>query len=766
MGKVEKLQAAAYQAFATAYLDSSSEKLLTEIFRPAVSSFSEAATLGENMADRALKLIPDQVLLSSATLPCPVALPKDPPKWDANRRVWKFGEQDGFYFHTRVRNPEFAKLLGFWPYELDTLSLAFYGANELKEGSFIDQKYVDEKIAEAKKWSGRYGKPLSVVPPISTGKHYCMQAVPNWWKNKNKDDADVFFTRSDGTPFPKRYEQLFPGTTIVGLNYWNGKVQQLQQEHHEAVGAGLRKYDDIFNYPFVFFGGEGYHSLPDGQEPGHNPSAISAFQAMLAEKYRDIKSLNSQWQSSYDSFQAIVPPIQRSQPGPLQYEFQRFKNASYFDKFLLPSVAALKKGYGSELTTAFDRKYTFGADFDVPRLTEAFDIALFRSYENWDKRIYPRWLSNLAGAAKTSWGTEEWTLSQGSEVMFELDAIKRHGIRSKIIETMWGASTPDVFMMNGWNGPSDYQYGPTFSDARLGYLVYHYHAPFVSIAIDRSQRFGLPALLYPTVDPDVVMIECESSFYNAYPAKAMRELMKNVSIRLEKDGWNYGTYYEKFLLEKKQSLEGVQTVIVPNGTCMGEGLNRMLESWVRNGGTLIAFAPTGVLNDLGLPANKGVVQSAFPGKPWDFASDQWKPTDEPPISSNGKLNLYRASLGKGTVYVFSSAIEWPPAENKTTEILEKHTRRTIGSPNHNLELCMRESADAYYLYVLNWSLTDPVESEIFFTGQCVSLSDEGLQRPMKVPFDSQGNVHTFRVSLQPAESTLFKITKKKSVTEQ
>jgi len=759
---VEKCQEIAYQAFASAYINTSSKKTLNEKHKPAARTFVAEVAKTEILLDRALSLIPVDAIVRKEVIACPGPLPKNPPQWNPERRMWEYGNQEGFYFHTTVRNPEFAKPLGFWPYSLDNFSLSFYGKYEIEDGKFIDQKYVNEKIDEVKNNQKRhaYEKQFSVIPFLQTGCHWCMQSAPNWWYANNSSDQDIYFCRNDGSAFPKRLEWVYKGTKAVQLNFWNEKVQRLQKDHFVAVGRELLKLSDVLSYPFVLFGGEAYLELQDGQEPGHNPSAIRAFQTMLMQKYGDIKTMNVAWNMAYQSFESVVPPMTRGKPNPLQYEFQKYKCRVYVEKFLVPCIQSLSNGYGSKLTTAFNHKNTFGALLDIPRLTETFDLQLHHTYEKWDKRIYQRWANNLAEASKKGWGSQEWAITQGLDVMFELDRMKLHGIRECFMQTIWGGATPNIFMAMAWNGPQNYQYTVTLSDVRLGYLVYHYHAPFVRVLIDRSQRFGVPALTYPTVTPDIVLIESEASFYNAYPANVTRELMKNIAIRLEKDGWHYGTYYEKWLLEKKQSLEGVQTVVIPNGVCMSKEMNSILESWIRKGGTILAYTPVGVYNELGLPAENSLVQCAFPKGKWKMVSDQWNLADETPIFKNGNLNLYRANVEKGTMYVFSSATSWQQAESKTIDILTTGTHRKVGTPEHSLELCLRESANAYYLYVLNWSLTNHAESEVYFSGPCVTISDEGLQRSMKVPFVRKDNVNTFRVSLEPAESTVFKIMKK------
>lgn len=758
--RIENLQESAMRNFARAYLDSSNKKLLTENYGTALSLFLSEVTSAENLLNSALKILSTQDTKSKKIFALPAELWKEPPVWDRSKMVWKYGGEDGFYFHSTIRNPEFAKPLGLWSSAIDVFSIAFYG-QKINSGDFVDKTYADMKIAEAKKIREKYGKTVNVDVMMQTGCHYIMQSAPNWWFEQNQSDPDIFFTKNDGSAFPKKHEYAYPATKAMSLNPWNAKVKKLQTDHHGAVGRALREYAEELHFPYAYFGAEAYNELQDGQEPGHNPSAIQAFQNELKKKYSNLENLNKIWGSGYKSFSDILPPQYRQPSSPLQYEFQRFISIGYINDFLQPCISALTNGYGGNLAIAFDHQNSFGNKFDMPRLSESIDMQFFHTYQNWDRRIYPRWMNSLAQGAGKSWGTLEWQISQGLDVMFELDRIKTHGLREIMMQIMWGCSSPNIFMGMAWNGPGNWQYTPTLSDPRLGYLLYHYHAPFLRISIDRAKHFGNAALRFPVAAPDVAIFESEATLYNEYPAGKMRELIKNVSVLLEEKSWDYGYCYEKFLLEQKQSLKGIQTLIMPGCVCLGSEISTLLDQWVSGGGTMIAFEPPGILTELGLASGFSFIKIAFKDMDWTLSGTEWSLPSKKSEYENAGLHLYYAPRGKGKIFVFTSAALWNAASAKTAELTAQHTSKKIETINKDIALCLRESSDDYFLYAANLSLTDTAENIINLNFPCKEIIDEGLQLPLAVPFERDKNRTVFKTILAPGGMTLFRMSKEK-----
>ena len=236
--------------------------------------------------------------------------------------------------------------------------------------------------------------------------------------------------------------------------------------------------------------------------------------------------------------------------------------------------------------------------------------------------------------------------------------------------------------------------------------------------------------------------------------------MQEMGKAVEEKGFCWGVFYEQFLLDKRQNLKGVQTLLAPNGICMPEELADMLIDWVKGGGTLIAFAPAGVYDQYGKASGK-LLKAAFGAVNWEhtFYND-WKATGgkgAEAVETMGNVRLYKGGIGKGTVWVFSSVTEYEAMKNRVLQLAEAATQRSFYSRNGLFDLTARQEGKQRYLYVLNWDPEKTVEDDIVVRGNVERVVDEGLRRAMLVPARREEGASVFRLRLAPVEGTLLRL---------
>ena len=231
--------------------------------------------------------------------------------------------------------------------------------------------------------------------------------------------------------------------------------------------------------------------------------------------------------------------------------------------------------------------------------------------------------------------------------------------------------------------------------------------------------------------------------------------MQSVSIELEKRNVNYGFLYDRYLLDGRQKTDGVQTIVIPNGICASEAVDDLLEKFVEDGGSVIAFAPTGVFNEFGQPKS-GFMAKVFPEANWTHKKfNAWDAGEK--IKADNSL-FYQASYGKGKVVVFRSVLDWEKMREEFNRLAMSLTRETIGTTQLDFAYCLREGAGKKYLYVLNYSAEKTQSGEMFMDGN-YNATDIGMQFPVNLKNFGGGGQSRFKLKLAPAEMTLLELTK-------
>lgn len=623
-----------------------------------------------------------------------------------------------------------------------------------KDGEYYDGSWFQRSVENSRTLKDKHNLNPCGLTTLGVGVGPMRFNVPKWWFDKNKTDKDIFYSFPDGTPGDKvtRIAWGWPKMAFLALNFWNEKVQEYLHTRHRLIGEALGKHKDLYDNMLIYFGGEATLSPGNGMLPGYAKSAIRAFRNRLQKQYGTIQNLNKKWETSYTSFGEIKPPLPGTEPSPLRYEFNMFVNEDYFNIFLGGVKRSLEQGYGKSLAIGHDMQDTFSF-FDMPAYFDNVSIALFHSYAVWDRKIYPKYLRSLSEATGVPWGAMEWGSPQGSKTMFDMAEERIHVTQDLCHQLMSGCVAPNLFSEQMYAGTSDWQYGFTPNDHRIGFLAFNYHvAPALRISKDRGMRFGEIALRAKSITPDIAVLEVDSSRRNALPDRSIYNMCKDFAMEMENQAAHYGVLFEKLVIDGRQKLNNIPLIFVPNGICMKESLDKKLEEYLQNGGTVIAFAPPGVYNEYAKAKSGGLLNKTFPGVKWTHSNyATWY--------ANGKTQTcWAGKLGKGTIYIFNTPGNFNGNAEKFRAIMKKHIVPKILCSDNMIQYSYLEYKGVRYLYVLNSSITDTKVTELSLSGK-YSIEDIGMPNSLKVPSVCKNGRTIFNVRLAPAEMTLFKLSK-------
>ena len=752
--KLEQKQEQALLAFADAYLHGADEHRLQTGAESALADFERTlAGLRKELdaADHADKRIPSEPIYHKWAL-----------QYDPARRCWtRNGKPEIFIssvsqLHNEPKadfeQKEFildkVRALGIQPSAV-TVGGARSGAP--KNGEYFSVNGFTRDVKNSDTLVRQHHLPPYGLAFMSHGTGYIQMPVPLWWLEQNRKDKDIFFSRPDGTPGDKitPVYRGWPKYPFLALNFWNGKVQDYISTRFFLYGKAMSSRPDLFGNVMFYLGGESKIELPAGMAPGYGKSATAAFQAYLKKKYGIIDGLNRKWGTNYASFETIVPPPPAAEPSPLRYEFRTFVHREYFDRFIRLAKENLEKGFGRKLAIGHDFQDTF-SDFDMPSFFDNVSIGMFHSYQIWDRKIYPKYLRSLAEASGTPWCSLEWGPTQGNKTMFDMAETKLHALREISHQIMFGSIAPNMFYEDLNQYPNEWQYGFPLTDHRLGYMPFNYFASFWRLAKERAVRFGEKALTAKSVIPDAVVLEVDSARRNALPERCIYTMCKAFSTFMEQQNMLYGFRFEKFVSDGRQKLDGIQVVFVPNGIVMTEELDSKLETYLRNGGTVIAFAPPGVYNEYGKPKTGGLLAKAFPGVKWTHQKySRW--------FADGKQALCRqAKLGLGTLYVFDNPNQWDTNLPEFRKLLKRYIQPSLTCSQNDFQFSYLEADGARYLYVLNYNINQTCEGEFSVPGS-VKVTDLSLASPQVLSVTKRKGRTVFRTKLAPSALALFKI---------
>lgn len=752
--KTEVLQEEAMRQFADAYWHSSDETLLAKNAAPALKTFKDAVIALEN------KIAPLNKNIKIPALPIYYNWEY---KYDPEQKLWtRDGKPESFM--TTVNqvpgNPSYeatefvldkVRAMGIQP-ESSIVDGIAQGATTRKPWLF-DEATFNRAVNKTKTLINRHNLKPWGLTWLQFGTGQMKIKVPKWWVEENQHDKDIFFS----TPYGKTGEKLtsiykgWPTYYFMSLNFWNDKVQKYIADRHFKLGQWMAKNQELYVNNLVYLGGESTFRVENGMMPGYGPSAEKRFREILQKKYKTIAGLNKAWESDYKSFDEIKPPLPGAKPSPLRYEFYTFINQDYFDIYLGTVKRNLEKGFGRKMSIGHDFQDTCSL-LDMPAFFDNMSIALFHSYQIWDRKIYPKYLRSLAEPSGTPWGCIEWGAVQGTATMFDLTEYKKHALRELGVQLMGGCVAPNSYSNFSSEGASDWQYGWAQLDHRTGFMTFNYHASFQRIFKERAIRMSEIALTSKVVRPDIAVLEVDSARQNALPDRSVYAMCRSFAMEMEKRNLNYSFLYEKFVSDGRQLINDIPVIFVPNGIVMTKVLDKKLEDYLRNGGTIIAFAPPGVYNEYGKPKADGLLAKTFPGVKWTTGNyTSWK--------ANGKKQQYwTKKLGKGTLYLFADSMNFDGNCAEFISIFNKHNKPVITCSNLNFQYALREKDGKRYLYLLNYDMDKAQTAEIALAGK-YTVTDISIPGNQIVKSEYRNGKTIFKVRLAPVEMALFALSK-------
>jgi len=401
--------------------------------------------------------------------------------------------------------------------------------------------------------------------------------------------------------------------------------------------------------------------------------------------------------------------------------------------------------------------------FDLTNMYRTLDIFTYHTYRRDDWRPHNRLLDSLQKAYPgTGTGVLEWSAAMArNSQLFDEDCYLANGLGMLSVSMAWGQTLHDMWYGTGVGAES----GANWPEPRLGNCVLRSHSAFIPLMMARLRQMGRPALEHPTIPPDVALLEVTSSFYNAYPQDlyylSPRRWMDMICPQLEPAGYNYGFLHERPLLEGRQSLEGIQTVIVPLGFCCPPELAELLLAWTGKGGNLVLLGPAGMDDQYGKPDNR-LLRAALGYSGWTRGDGYvWQPEGAGTPAINQELRIYQGAHGQGRVTLMSDLSGAFPMDALMEAVAER-TAPTVRCDNRDFVVVVREAPDAYYLYAVNANarpLEGPGEAEITLRRPIVAAADMGLPTPVAVPTVQRGEETSFRLRLDRGEATVVRLTK-------
>ena len=494
-------------------------------------------------------------------------------------------------------------------------------------------------------------------------------------------------------------------------------------------------------------------------ETGFNEGAISTFRARLREEYGTIAALNEAWGTVYADFAAINPrQYSASRPNGLMYEFHVFRQDGYFEWMRLLREH-LRRNL-PDLPTMNDFNWAFGGAtqeraLDLPRMFETYDIVGSHFYGIDAVRPMYRCSDSLRKAYGNPLGNFEWAAGLHLPDLFNEDAYKACGLLDMWEEMAWGKSVLSIW----YGGSAGFSEGAQYFVPTLRQSVLRYSTGFMPIARERSRRFGEIALTYPTVTPKVCIMEPTASKWNGIDVYAP---MLETAVKLEDDGWNYGFIYEQPLLAGKQSLQGISTLIVPRGICLKPETSAMLLEWIKQGGTLIALLPPGMLNQYGQPDGR-LMREIMGTDAGQFSDDfrTWTAADTVAFADTVTLadgnTLLQAPYGRGRLIIFTASEPLPT--DALVKRMEATTPRDFYSAGRGFRIVARESDDHLYLFVVNPDYYADREDRIILSGGYGNAVDLGCDAAFPVKTTFARGATALDLRLAPGEGTVVRLGK-------
>jgi len=597
------------------------------------------------------------------------------------------------------------------------------------------------------------------------------EAIARWLYESGGQDEQVYLHTADG-------QWSFQGNCHNTINIWHPRVRAEGARYLSEFG---RRYADdarvvaleLTNEPSLTVEKhvEGYRYERVGVG-GYSEPAQAAWHRWLSQRHGSIAALNQRWRTTYTGFGEVAPPADLTPPtpttsrepvscGPIT-DFQRFRaesHAEYFGEM----VQALRSSAPRVPIMSQFHHGNFG------RKDAAIDLYLMATVPGWDylgthdwpgdrpavNSLYAVSMNRYAGLPHWE---EEFIWSQWERKGTPEPVMRAATARNLWRQIAWGKRGISLFNLESeWLHDSPHSWNNSMLNIEADLMVPRYCTGVIP-TVERKANLLKEALLDTELAPQgvAILIPMHSVYGAAPDGRPEREATALAAHLLERH-WMPFMVPEECLIEGKEDLEAYRAIIAPWAVNVTDALQEKLEAWVRDGGTLVASGPFGLLDPWGSPTGT-LMQSAFGDLDlsYDPAAQTW--TGEP-AEGGVTGGVWRAALGKGRV-VLSPA---PLGEGKREAVVsaavsEAIPRQPVSTDMENVELLLRRSGDGTnYLFATNLSAREPQAGVIRVAGRLSEVHELSVEGRPRVPVTLEDEVTSIPAQLEAGDCLCFEL---------
>lgn len=600
------------------------------------------------------------------------------------------------------------------------------------------------------------------VTAVAIDTHFAVhdaQITPRWFREAYESDPDILLMAEDGSPIDlndARYQTRWP------LNIWRSEVKELTIDLATQFAQTFRDSPEFLWYvtasenlgPY-FATTAGYRSI------GYNLSSILAFQSWLEEQYTSIENINQQWQTSYQTFDEIIPPSDLTivdeweRPHPCGSEFRKWVIDYHIDwqKMIYDTLKQ-----NDPTTPVLARHSRLLTELDGSRIAETTDIIGYhRSYPRFmSGSIYIHSLNRFAqkqlGQGECFWGIQE-DKSRASE-----EKIQRHGMMKYLyrltnwgrhIQTWWYAYTPGWYMTY-YNGN---WFNPTYDLTTLRYCTGA--LPVGKAKVKRLEEIFMNSTIIPSrvlvLQPNTSMLSQRRYGESSYEIERLHKIL------FENNIW-YEIIPETYFKDGRASLDNFDVVVLPYALYFYDGFATQLDSWIQNGGFLLSLGPFGLYDKFGFdePTLWNNIFDELPIRTeryWETWYWIWSWA----LPDNN--SLVEKNYGSGKIMTTLKTLLRPSFSNNVENNILAAIAAATPLPvtcSPYFESTIRESNDGKrYLSVLNRNVDDRVTSVIILQGEYQQGVDLDIPDGFPITFNIHNGRTHFPLTLDPGEFTLI-----------
>lgn len=450
-------------------------------------------------------------------------------------------------------------------------------------------------------------------------------ARPRWMAKKYPEVLRVA-ENGQRNEFGKRHNHCYTSP------YYRRKVAQMNEMLAKRYG----------NHPAVV----GWHISNEYGGRCYCDLCVKDFQKWLKNKYKDIKTLNYQWWTTFwshtfDSFDEVLPPLNRGDDyASLVLDWKRFCTDQTAD-FIRNEVQAIKKYSSLPVTTNLMHNYI---NLNYTRIGQEIDFVSWDSYPTWHKsengdNVSVATEHSLAHDAYRAMKQRPFALMESTPSNTnwqEISKLKRPGMHklSALQAVAHGSDTVQYFQWRKSRGSNEKFHGAVVDhvgdeNTRVFKDVQSVGATLIKIEEVLGTMPDVKVALVMDVENAWAVAECQGyqnknkKFYETC-MQFYRDLWQRA---IDVDVIDYTADFSKYKL-----------VIAPMAYSVSEEVIEKFEKFVSKGGTLVSGYMLGSVNE-----NDLCYLGGFPGGKlkeifgvWAEEIDTLYPSERNSVSYNGK----------------------------------------------------------------------------------------------------------------------------------